>query len=227
MKRSVCLSLVLVFLTANSHADIVIGDTGVGGAIGVNSSVVSDLSAMLPGSESQVAAGSATFDPAYATIDSVEWTGIYEGGSAPAFDDFTINFYNFTGSGPTELVYSFDLGDEVNRTASGIDNIYDYSAQIEISTADFPNNFLYMSIQNNTAGDDVYWSWGALTPAGCSCITDTWIAESINQIEGGKDWSQLENVALDYRLLSAVPEPTSYLLFCGVAGVLLSRRRRS
>ena len=144
MKSIFCLLLVLGLLTSHSLADTVVYDSGTGGAGGINFSLVSDLD--FP----QVVAGAFFIDP-MTTITGVEWTGIYSAG-ASASDDFTINFYDITsGAGPSEILASFDVGNEVNRTESGFDDIYEYSAQIEFNTSDsIKPCFAFISIYNNT-----------------------------------------------------------------------------
>jgi hypothetical protein len=156
---------------------------------------------------------------AAALLSEVRWTGVYyPGGTPPAVDDFTIRLFDYSGSLPsTTALFTFAIGNQVNRADTGVDRIlagrpydfYSYSAVIPPTL--LAAGRYVLSIQNNTASDsDDSWWWSLDVQGGDGYF----INNGANRSDG----------ALDFTLLGptpAVPEPASVVLLgVGALGVL-------
>lgn len=161
-----------------------------------------------------------------AVIDEVHWTGIYThiGGGTPvppSSDDFTIEVHDFSQATPSiSPIFSFNVGDAVNRTDTGIANRFSFETAIA-GTAMGPGHYL-LSISDDTTGhsDQFYWSFGA---SGTGHFT---------RPNGSTFWTPQSSGPLAFTLLgsTAVPEPASLVMFgTGVLGLLgyASRRHRA
>jgi len=198
-------------------SDILVFDNGVGGAAGSNNSIVSDRSFPNFSADDFLLSSAAT-------ITRVEWTGRY-GGTPNATDDFTIAFFEDDGSGgpsgfglPNSATQvSFDVGNDVSRTASGIGNIFNYSADVSFSAS--AGTRYYMSVFENTTTDSLFFRRIILNEIG----DDSSNFNSVNSTDliGWRDNGNRD----DFRLYAAVPEPGSLAVF-GLAGLFLTRRRR-
>jgi hypothetical protein len=97
-----------------------------------------------------------------APVRSVVWYGFYPSafGPPPATDDFTIAFFADDGGVPAaEPFAQYAVGDGNREDANlPIDGTFVYRANIP-KTLFEPNTTYYISIVNDTAGDDGLWFW--------------------------------------------------------------------
>jgi len=217
---TLCIGSLAVAGGANA-SDVLVFDNGAGGAAGSNNSIVSDRS--FPNfSADDFLLSSAT------TITRVEWTGRY-GGTPNATDDFTIAFFEDDGSGgasgfglPNSATQvSFDVGNNVNRTASEIGGIFSYSADVSFNAA--ADTRYFVSIFENTTTDSIFFRRIVLSDVGDdSANNDSANLNSVNSTDliGWRDNGNRD----DFRLY-AVPEPGSLAAF-GMGAFFLTRRRR-
>ena len=157
-------------------------------------------------------------------VTEVQWSGIYNNFASSPSDDFTIQFFNFTGTTPDTIpAFSYSVGNAVNRTDTGIKlfglaPLFSYDAAIP-DTSLAPGHYL-VSIYDSTS-EGFAWSFG---PA----VTDS--VPFIHDTAPGSAWSQQTIGSYAFSLIgtSAVPEPSSIaMLSCGAVGVLGYARRRA
>jgi hypothetical protein len=174
---------------------------------------------------SQTASGSSGYNQVYdnfiigagGTVTTVDWTGLMFP-STGVVNDFTISFYNDSGSDtPGTLISSLNIAGDANQTEVGTHGsftIFDYSASVPFTAA--PGTQYWISILADAP--DTLWGWSSSTGL------------DSNMFQAGND-SVLEPVATDvaFTLLnsSPVPEPSSLTLVgSGVLALAGFARRR-
>ncbi|MEM7454982.1 MAG: PEP-CTERM sorting domain-containing protein [Planctomycetota bacterium] len=207
------LGLALVFgVVCSAHGDLVF-DNGAGGAAGVGNGFGSDKAINFQVADDVTLASTTV-------VTQVDWTGVYANEQTLDFDDnFEINIYADDGSGlPGTQLASFAVGDNVNRTFSGISlfnifQVFDYSAQINFNM--LAGTKYHVGIWNDTTLDpDDIWLWAHVTSGGDATFQS-----------GSGAWSQEDSIQ-DFRLhANTVPEPGS-LAVLSVLGACVFRRRR-
>jgi hypothetical protein len=159
-------------------------------------------------------------------INEVQWSGIYNssfgGHPAPATDNFTVQFIDYSGTSPTtSQLFSYAVGNAVNRTDTGIKlfgfaELYTFDAVIP-DTSLASGRYL-VTIFDATAGDGFAWSFGIAgigntflgNPSSSSWSVDSGTGETAFTLLGS----------------SAVPEPsTLIMLLIGVTGAVAGSLR--
>ena len=204
--------IAVVISAPHAHAKDVVYDNGAGGAAGINAMYGSDAD-MQGFAADDVAIGTG------AVITGIEWSGGYRfDNTPPGVDDFTIAIYADTsGDGPGVELFSFHVGNDVVRTASGFDfgvglDIYSFSADVSFVLP--ANTTLWVSIYANTVGEADTFYWGTLQGQGNTHLSSDF----------GDTWNQSVGVQ-DFRLIGTIPAPGALALL-GVAGSTTGRRRR-
>ncbi len=156
------------------------------------------------------------------TITGVNWSGSYYSTNSPATtDNFLIRIFGDLGGVPdTNPIYSFSVGNAVNRVDSGIDDatwsidIYNYSAAIP-STTLVAGTTYWLSVVNDTSGYTDDWLWENSNPVGGSAF----------RLGDGNSWSA-HSTELAFQI-TAVPEPETYAMLLAGLGLLgFAVRRR-
>lgn len=208
--------IVAVIAVANPVAgDVVVYDNGAGGAAGINDAFSSDVVSGIIGADDFVLVSNTI-------VTGVEWSGVYAFfNTPPASDSFTIEIYSDSAGAPDSLLSSTVVGASATRTDSGFDeptfgfDIYEYSASITPFSATAGTTY-WVSIFNDTTGDDDSWLWGIINGTG-----------NLHQSNDfGTNWFDAGHQA-DFRL-TAIPEPTGIGLF-GLTVICAAglRRRRN
>ncbi len=136
-------------------------------------------------------------------IIRVEWSGVYSGTTIPATDDFTIVIYSDGVGMPGTVLSTVSIGDNVNRTDTGIDNsnglldIYSYNATIPSFSATAGTNY-WISIYNNTPAGNT-WSWGRKVGGG----------NGIASFDQGNTWTLATGGEFDFRLAASAVSCTN------------------
>ena len=95
-------------------------------------------------------------------IRSVVWYGFYPSffGSPPEDDDFSISFYEDDGGVPAATPFAqYSVGDGDRKDAElPIDGTFVYQANIP-KTEFKADKIYYISIKNDTTGEDALWAW--------------------------------------------------------------------
>ena len=216
-----CLGIVGLMLVACSFslpstlASLIVYDNGVGGAAGVIDGRLSDADFGFRQAD-DVMLNTTT------RVSGIQWTGLYGNSNAfPIQDDFTINIYSDSGSSPFGIapIVSFEVGDNVNRTDSGLNagplDIFDYTADIDFTMN--AGETYWISIFNDTSSTEDFFFWSGSKNTGNGHQT----------FDAGVSWLN-NNYQFDFRL-TTIPEPaaTIVLMFglVGAARVRHSTRR--
>jgi hypothetical protein len=147
----VALALAVICLAPTAHAGDVVFDNGVGGAAGIDNAALSDADTSSLGYSNFCADD--VWLASGATITGIEWTGAYYFDNRPPdTDDFTISIYADANGPSGAALFTFNLGDDVNRIDSGTDlalfggfDVYDFSAAINFV---LPANTTYRGINH-------------------------------------------------------------------------------
>ena len=160
-------------------------------------------------------------------VNEVQWSGTYNTAYGnqppPATDNFTVQFIDYSGASPaTSQLFSYDVGNAVNRNDSGIKlsglaELYTFDAIIPDTTL-AAGRYL-VTIFDATAGDGFLWSFGSDGvgntflgyPSSSSWFVDSGTGETAFTLLGN----------------NAVPEPsTLILLLIGTTGAAAARSVR-
>jgi hypothetical protein len=199
--------------------DQVIYDNG--GPTG-SSSFLSDLDGWTSGTNTVANERASDFSIASGyRITDFHWWGLYQnpagGTDLVAEDDFHIRIFSSENGLPSDLLYDFNVGSNVNRNQ--LSTRYEYSAFI--TPLDLtPDILFWLSIVNDTGNDPDGWYWTTASDANPGDLfrptsADSWtigMGEMAYQITG-----------------QPVPEPTSLILLCtglSVIGVAAWRRKK-
>lgn len=158
-------------------------------------------------------------------VTDVHWSGGYNDNSNPS-DDFTIRFFQDTGSGvPTASPFAeFTQGDLLNFSRVGplgmnVDgiNIFSYSADLPSGVLLDSNTPYWLSIVNNTSGGAA-WGWQRSSGPNSGAF----------RFADGNPWNSAIGTSLAFDLTGrVVPEPTSIALFgLSIAGLAAFGWRR-
>lgn len=157
------------------------------------------------------------------TITGINWSGSYYSSNTPTIaDNFVIRIFSNSGGVPdVSPIYSFNVGNAVNRVDSGIDDatwnidIYNYSAAIT-STTLVAGTTYWLSVVNDTSGHTDDWLWENSQPVGSSAF----------RVGDGNSWSA-HSTELAFQI-TAVPEPETYAMLLaglGLLGFMACRRK--
>ena len=172
----------VIFIQSQAAAQEIVFDNGVGGAAGIDDALQSDADP-LPENNNSVEIAADDFSVASDTeITTVEWVGLYVISNSPGVDDFLIRIYE-DNSGPVgSPLATFNVGNDVNRTNSGVDfmllfDIYEYSAEISFQAVAGTTYWISIDAQSFADNNDT-WFWGSLSTQGNAHISsnlgNTW-----------------------------------------------------
>ncbi|MGZ0018761.1 FxDxF family PEP-CTERM protein [Nitrosomonas sp. wSCUT-2] len=155
------------------------------------------------------------------TFTGVSWSGSYYASNNPtAADNFVIRIFSDLGGIPdTNPIYSFNVGNAVNRIDSGIDDatwnidIYNYSASVPSTTLTAGTTY-WLSVVNDTSGHTDDWLWENSQTSGSSAF----------RLGEGNGWNP-HGTELAFQI-SAVPEPETYAMLLAGLGLLGFAARR-
>ena len=214
MKRAYLYSFVILILStaltwSTSYGDSIVFDNGVGGPANIDDASSSDLEINSFTADDFTLANSEF-------VTRVLWTGVFAlDNIPPATDDFSILFYDDNAGSVGALNSTFNVGNNVNRTDTGVDlvasfDIYEFSASISGININAGQTY-WVSIYNNTPGvtDDFFWTM--INGDGNSQANDTGTWEAGNH-------------RMDFQL-AAIPEPSSMGLIVITFCIAASRRR--
>lgn len=158
------------------------------------------------------------------TISGVNWSGSYYSTNTPtAADNFVIRIFGDSGGVPdVNPIYSFNVGNAVNRMDSGIDDatwnidIYNYSAAITSTTLVAGTSY-WLSVVNDTTGSTDDWLWENSQPVGSSAF----------RLGDGNGWGS-HGTELAFQI-TAVPEPEVYVMLLAGLGLFgfMARSRKN
>jgi hypothetical protein len=157
------------------------------------------------------------------TILSVTWRGMYWNNGTPQLvDDFTLNFYNDASGSVGSLISSFNVGNAVNRTDTGLDflsvDFFEYTADLGAGQALGAATY-WLSIFNDTTVDsDDSWFWAVESQTGNAQLSN----------DSGATWGPTGHTT--YFVLdnsASVPIPAALWLFGSGLGMLgwITRRQ--
>ncbi|MES2535490.1 MAG: PEP-CTERM sorting domain-containing protein [Pseudomonadota bacterium] len=164
-----------------------------------------------------------------ATVNNVQWKGLYEGSyfSVPSVTDaFSIRFYNDINGNIGPLLGEFHVGNAVNRTSTGqifSRNIpfYQYEANLGSGIDLLAGTQYWLSIQNNTvANADSDWFWAVeFTSANSKYL----LANQYHDFPNNNHHFILSGNSK----LNAISEPVTLTLFgLGLLGIATLRKRK-
>jgi len=167
---------------------------------------------------------------ASATVRTVTWRGFFccDDFSGPIANNFTINIYSDDAGSVGALGGSYNVGDVTGAlttpaTSFGSIPVFEYTADLtdglSLSAGDY-----WISIFNDTTGDDDNFTWAALTGFGNSVTstTDT-NGASFTAAGGSKEFY----FVLEDAPVSAVPVPAAAWLFgSAVIGLVCFKRKK-
>jgi hypothetical protein len=164
-------------------------------------------------------------------IRDVHWAGTYFANS-PTTDNFTVQFFNDTGSGAPQVTpfLSLPVG-SVSRTNTGLDAILGFAHRYSVNVAPIvltPGTQYWLSIFNDTGpdpADDWFWVGNPFSGGDYFVRSDTSAPWSLSTFGIRMDFQLTDDVA-------AAPEPVTLLLF-GIGMIVFAisrggmiRRRR-
>ena len=208
------IAVIFTSLTPLAHADMVVFDNGVGGAVGISSSFPSNTAGFFAADDASLATTT--------TINGIEWTGAYAD-NTPNSTSFNISILADNGGSPGAVLATINAG-TANEIDSGIDlssglDVYEYSAGIDFVAV--ANTTYWFSIAGDTVDN---FGWGHVpTPTSSNTVFNARTTSQANQALGF--WFASGN-RQDFRLTAAVPEPSSLLVMLGTGMAGLARRRR-
>ncbi|MEM9940540.1 MAG: hypothetical protein AAF939_03045 [Planctomycetota bacterium] len=160
--------------------------------------------------EFQLSAGANDFN-------RVIWTGVYATRNDVP-DNFTMNIYDDNGGVPGNVVQSVAIGNQLIQTQTGTLNV---GGGFDIFTyeASFGNI--------NLTADETYWiSLVNDVGEGWAWLTDT-SQGTIAYSPNGSNGMFNTQSAMDFQLVSTLPEPGSFVMLSLLLGPILARRRRT
>lgn len=164
------------------------------------------------------------------TLTGIQWTGTYfdqltQTTATPAIDDFNIMiFLDNAGEPASAAAATFNVGNAVNRTDTGIDlsstpafgeDVFEYSAAIDF-TLDAGTTYWFSIVNNSAPGEVNIFHWGGRSVGNAQVSEDN-----------GINWRETSGGGtLDFRLEGfPVPEPGSTLIIACAGALALVRRR--
>jgi len=134
-------------------------------------------------------------------ITTFAWSGNYSSSVTPTTDNFTIVIYSDGGGMPGTALITIPVGNNANRTDTGIDlfdlDVFSYEAAIPSFTATAGTTY-WISVYNNIAGSDA-WSWGRRVGGG----------NAIASLDLGVAWTLALGGEFDFRLAASVVSCTN------------------
>jgi hypothetical protein len=223
-------ALVTALITATAQAGVIYDND----APPINAAAQSDAVGFIRAEDFSLAAGATT-------ITDVHWTGLYALNNVTPADNFRLEFFGDTGSGgPLSAPFlSLAIGNNAVRVDSGIDvagiDLYRYSVDFTaISVAPVllsPGTPYWLSIFNDTGGDDVpnSWAWGGrLTGLSGDELA---IRNASSDVWGSQSGTRLDFQLTDDAVVRPIPEPATVwlvvLALLGIAGCCGRPVRRS
>lgn len=159
------------------------------------------------------------------TITGVNWSGSYYSTNTPTVtDNFLLSIFNNSGGVPDiNPIYSFSVGNAVNRVDSGVNDatwksdIYNYSAAIP-STMLVAGTTYWLSVVNNTTGHIDDWLWENSVSTGSNAFRNG----------DGNGWTSFDTELAFQLIYAPVPEPETYAMMLAGLGLfgLMARRRK-
>ncbi len=134
-------------------------------------------------------------------IINIEWSGVYANSTPTAPDDFTIIIYSDGGGMPGTILNTISVGDNVNRTDTGVDdsalNIYSYNVSIPAFSTT-AGTVYWLSIFNSTASGGT-WAWSRRGGGG----------NAIASFDQGATWTLSLGGEIDFRLAASAVSCTN------------------